>query len=65
MVNLETIPEEEQRDFLATFWVLLGECEALADNSKDAYLERQVEGAFKQWNRVTGQNHEPRWKTRK
>lgn len=61
MINLETIPESEQSGFISTYWVLLRECEALADNSNDAYLQRQVAGAFEQWNRVTGQDHKPRW----
>jgi len=65
MHNFETIPEGEQRGFIETYWRLLAETEALADNNNDAFLQRLVEGAYQQWNRVTGQDHKPRWQIRK
>lgn len=67
MINLDlhSIPESEQENVLSIYWQLLGECEALADNENDAMLQRLVEGAFRQWNVVTGQDHVPRWISRK
>lgn len=64
-LDLETIPPEEQANVLSIYWQLLGECESLADNENDAMLQRLVEGGFRQWNKITGQNHAPRWVTRK
>ena len=64
MIQLEKIPEAEQKDFIATFWMMLRECETKADNEKDPILMHMVVGFYKQWNRVTGLDLEPAWTSR-
>lgn len=63
--NLTTIPKNEQENILSGFWDLLGEVEQNADNENSPVTKHMVEEYYKLWNRVTGQNHEPRWITRK
>lgn len=65
MANLSTIPAGEQEGVLSTFWFLLRECESKADGPGNQVLKNQVEGAYVQWNRITGQDHKPSWATRK
>lgn len=46
---------------LGNFWSMLRECESRADSDKDAVLRHQVEGYYRQWNHLTGQDHAPAW----
>lgn len=62
MINLETIPDDEQKDILSSFWSMLRECEAVAYDRSDTILKHEVEGWYRQWNRITGQEHNPIWK---
>ena len=65
MANLTSIPKNEQENVLASFWLMLRECENSADNDNNPVLKHQVEGLYKQWNRITGQEHVPAWEARK
>ncbi len=37
------------------------ELETQANNTDDGVLKHQVEGWYRQWNRMTGDNKSPRW----
>lgn len=41
------------------------EAEQNADNENNPITKHIVEEYYKLWNRITGQNHQPRWTTRK
>jgi len=60
-MNLETIDTKEQKDFIASFWTMLRECESHADNTGDSVLKHMVAGWCKQWNRVTDDDKVPVW----
>lgn len=64
MINLETIPAEEQKAVLESFWTMLRECDDKCVKSRNAgytdhMLMHWVRGWYQQWNRITGQNHVP------
>ena len=59
------IPANEQNGVMETFWTMLRECETKADCDDDRVLVHWVEAWYKQWNRVTGDNKQPVWVTRK
>lgn len=63
-VNLTKIPASEQEGVLASFWSMLRECESRADAEKDAVGRHLVSEWYKQWNRITGQQHVPAWVAR-
>lgn len=52
---------QDSENLLASFWSMLRECESKADSNKDAVLRLQVEGYYRQWNHLTGQDHAPAW----
>lgn len=56
--------EMEMENIFASFWIMLRECEELADSKNDLILRVQVEGFYRQWNRQHGSSLEPRWATR-
>jgi len=60
-MNLDNIPKSEQKDFLASFWTMLKECDEKADDNADPVLRHWVSCWFQQWNKITGQNHAPSW----
>jgi hypothetical protein len=62
-VDLDTIviPKGEHKDLMASFWTMLQENAGRAADSGDAVLRLWVEGWFKQWNRITGNNQSPPW----
>lgn len=55
------LTREEQEDLMGSFWTMLKELESHTD-SNDVLLKRWVEGWHGQWNRLTGDNTQPRWK---
>ena len=65
IVQLENIPKKEQKDVLSSFWFMLRTCESMADCNDDRLLKRDVEGFYRQWNRITGANYNPIWIERK
>lgn len=64
-MQLDEIPKSEQKDFIASFWSMLRECETKADNDNDPLLKRWVESYYMQWNRITGAESRPIWIARK
>lgn len=60
-MNLTTIPKRMQPDVISSFWSMLGELRTQADNDDDRTLKVQVEGWYRQWNEMTGDNKEPKW----
>lgn len=60
-MQLTSIPENEQESALSSFWTMLQECEAKAEEKQDPVLKRWVEQWYKQWNRVTQDNKSPAW----
>jgi hypothetical protein len=58
------IPSDEQTNVMSSFWMMLRECETLADNDDDIILKHMVEGWYRQWNLICKDNKEPVWKTR-
>lgn len=61
MVQLSTIKKSDQENVIHVMWILMGECERQADNDNDPVLKVQVEGAYRLWNKVTGDDARPRW----
>ena len=59
-----TIAEEEQELMIDSFWIMLKECEAKAEESNDKVLIMLVESWFIQWNRITNDTKMPRWLTK-
>jgi hypothetical protein len=64
MVQMTTIPADEQENVLASFWTMLQECESNADNENNPVLKHWVVQWYGQWNRITGDSKEPRFVTR-
>lgn len=64
MINLTKIPKNEQEGMLSSFWMMLGDLEIHADNSKNPLDMHTVSEMYKQWNRITGDNKEPIWISR-
>lgn len=64
MINLTKIPKNEQEGMLSSFWMMLGDLENHADNSKNLLDMHTVSEMYKQWNRITGDNKEPVWISR-
>ena len=64
-LELNKIKRSMHADVIASFWLMMQTVETLADNADDVTLKAQVEGFFKQWNRMTGDDKKPRWVSRK
>lgn len=64
MINLEKIQKSEQRNMIASFWIMLRTIEAQVNNEgvKDPIMKNWVEAWYDQWNRVTGDDKAPVWK---
>ena len=60
-MNLITIKKSLQPMIISSFWTMLRECEGQAENNADWVLKHQVEGYYRQWNAVTGDEKAPRW----
>jgi hypothetical protein len=59
-MQLKTIPKGMQEDVIASFWYMLRELESKAEDNRDGILMIQVEGFYRQWNAMTGDNKSPR-----
>ena len=57
-MQLEKIASKLQPDVIASFWSMLQELESKADGALDRHF---VEGYYRQWNTITGDNKAPRW----
>jgi acyl carrier protein len=60
-MNLTTIAESLQPDVISSFWTMLQECRTNADCNDDRVLRIQVEGWYRQWNAMTGDNKTVSW----
>jgi acyl carrier protein len=60
-MELNTIPKRMQPDVISSFWTMLGELRSQADNNDDTILKVQVEGWYRQWNEMTGDNKTACW----
>lgn len=68
------IPKKDQADVMHSFWVMMKECENKVIEAQHAHrkdgrdpeyaekiLRGQVEGWFKQYNKITDDCHKPQW----
>lgn len=55
------LTREEQEDLMGSFWTMLKELESHTEPN-DVLLKRWVECWHNQWNTLTGDNTQPRWK---
>lgn len=62
MQLLNPIPKKMQADVISSYWTMLRELESKAEDSNDRILMVQVEGFYRLWNKMTGDNKSPRWK---
>ncbi len=60
-LELHKIKRSMHHDIISSFWTMLRECEEKAINEGSAVLKVQVEGWYRQWNRMTGDNKKPQW----
>jgi hypothetical protein len=63
MDKYTTIPKKDQADVLAVFWAMMREQEEQAYDNGSPLDRHLVESSYRLWNRVTGDNHQPRWMT--
>lgn len=54
------IPKEEHDNVMSCFWMMMRELEEQAENYFDRHM---VNGYYDLWNRVTGEDKKPRWKS--
>lgn len=57
-MQLETIAKKLQKDVIASFWSMLQTLEGQAENNLDKHF---VEGYYRQWNAMTGDDKKARW----
>lgn len=60
-LELHKIKRSMHHDIIHSFWIMMRECESTANNNDDRVLKVQVEGWYKQWNRMTGDDKKPAW----
>jgi acyl carrier protein len=60
-MNLNTITKSLQPDVISSFWTMLQELRSQADGNDDRVLKVQVEGWYRQWNTMTGDNKTVTW----
>lgn len=60
-LELNTIKRSMQPDVVSSFWTMLQELRGKANDDDDRVLKVQVEGWYRQWNRMTGDNKTPEW----
>ena len=60
-MNLNTIAKSLQPDVISSFWAMLQELRSQADGNDDRVLKVQVEGWYRQWNAMTGDNKTVTW----
>jgi len=65
-VQMETIKKADQADAIYMLWLLMQERESAVDSEGriDALGRIQVEGAYRLWNRITGDDKVPVWERR-
>lgn len=60
-IELHKIKQSMHKDVIDSFWTMLQELETQANNEDDRLLKHQVEGWYRQWNRMTGDTKTARW----
>lgn len=60
----DTVNISDFEDFKHAFWVMLKECESQADSTNSGLLRHQVEGWFRLWGRLSGDEQLPAWRLR-
>lgn len=60
-MQLDTIKRSLQPDVISSFWTMLQELQSQAENDNDVWLKVQVEGWYRQWNAITGDDSLPKW----
>lgn len=60
-MTLDRIPKSLHSDVIANYWMMLRELEVQADNENDPILKISVQGHYALWNKMTGDNKQPRW----
>ena len=61
MLQHNSIPKKMHADVIGSYWIMLRELESKAEDANDRILMIQVEGFYRQWNEMTGDNKSPRW----
>ena len=60
-MQMEVIPTKMHADVIASYWTMMQELESKANNDDDRLLKVWVEGFYRQWNEMTGDNKHPIW----
>ena len=60
-LELSKIKRSMHADVIQSFWTMMQELESTAYSDEDPVLQHQVEGWYRQWNRMTGDSKRPRW----
>lgn len=60
-VQMEKIAPAMQANVIHTYWVMMQELQSVAEDSNDCLLKNLVEGCYRQWNQMTGDNKKARW----
>jgi hypothetical protein len=60
-LELNKIKRSMHQDVISSFWTMLQELESKAVNDNDGLLRCQVDGWYRQWNRMTGDTKTAKW----
>lgn len=60
-MQLETIPKKEHANMISVYWQLMRSMESQAQESNCPLDKLTVEGSYRLWNRVTGDDKKPVW----
>lgn len=60
-MRLDHIPRAEYENVISMYWQLMRESESNAHETNSPLDKHTVEGAYRLWNRVTGDNKKPVW----
>ena len=58
---MKRLTPQQQQNLVDSHWTMMMELESQAFSDDDRVLKVQVEGWFRQWNELTGENRQPRW----
>lgn len=58
---MKRLTPQQQQNLVDSHWTMMMELESQAFSNDDRVLMVQVEGWFRQWNELTGDNRQPRW----
>ena len=60
-IELNKIKRSMHKDVISSFWTMMQELESHANNDNNPVLKHQVDGWYRQWNRMTGDTKVARW----